>query len=194
MKRAIIAMIIIIVIAVIIAISINVYIVKTGKKKIITKEQAKEIEDADYILILGAGVRGNEPSPMLRDRLLQGIDIYNGSAKILMSGDSTREDYDEVNVMKNFAVERGISADRIENDYEGVSTYDSIYRAKNVFGAKKIIIVTQEYHLYRALHIAKKLGIDAYGVASNLQEYAGQTYRDIREIVARNKDFLKCLF
>ena len=144
MKRAIIAMIIIIVIAVIIAISINVYIVKTGKKKIITKEQAKEIEDADYILILGAGVRGNEPSPMLRDRLLQGIDIYNGSAKILMSGDSTREDYDEVNVMKNFAVERGISADRIENDYEGVSTYDSIYRAKNVFGAKKIIIVTQE--------------------------------------------------
>lgn len=70
---------------------------------------------------------------------------------------------------------------------------DSIYRAKEIFQAKKIIIVTQKYHLYRALYIAKQLGIEAYGVASNPRENRGQALREIREIAARDKDFIKCI-
>jgi vancomycin permeability regulator SanA len=129
---------------------------------------------------------------MLNDRLLQGIELYKSGAapKLLMSGDHGRVDYDEVNVMKKFAIDGGIDSADIFMDHAGFSTYESIYRAKEIFGAKKVIIVTQKYHLYRALYIAKQLGIEAYGVASDLQQYNGQRNRDLREIIARNKDFL----
>ena len=78
-------------------------------------------------------------------------------------------------------------------DHAGFSTYESIYRAKEIFGAKKILIVTQEYHLYRALYIARCFGIDAYGVSSDLDNYYGQFHRDVREILARVKDFGLCI-
>jgi vancomycin permeability regulator SanA len=79
-------------------------------------------------------------------------------------------------------------------DHAGFSTYDSIYRAKEIFNAKKVIIVTQDYHQYRALYIAKKLNLETYGVTSNRREYQFQFKRDIREIAARVKDFIKCMF
>ena len=79
-------------------------------------------------------------------------------------------------------------------DHAGFSTYESMYRAKEVFEANKIVIVTQKYHLYRALYIAKQLGIEAYGVNSNPRKYVGATYREDREIIARDKDFIKCIF
>ena len=110
-----------------------------------------------------------------------------------MSGDHGTEDYDEVNIMKQFAIEKGIPSENIFMDHAGFSSYESIYRAKEIFKAKKIIIVTQEYHLYRALYIAKQLGVEAYGVASDSRQYVGAAYREIREILARNKDFIKCI-
>ena len=79
-------------------------------------------------------------------------------------------------------------------DHAGFSTYESIFRAKEIFGADKVVIVTQEYHLYRALHIADALGVEAYGVSADLNAYGGQTMRDLREILARNKDFLSGIF
>ena len=79
-------------------------------------------------------------------------------------------------------------------DHAGFSTYESIYRAKEIFNVKKIIIVTQKYHLYRALYIANQLGIEAYGVGSDPRQYVGATYREAREILARDKDFVKCIF
>jgi SanA protein len=75
-------------------------------------------------------------------------------------------------------------------DHAGFSTYESLYRAKEIFGADRIIIVSQEYHLYRALYIAKALGIEAYGVSADLRSYSGQYKRELREILARNKDFI----
>lgn len=152
--------------------------------------------NADCILILGAGVWQNSPSPMLEDRLNEGIMLYKkgASKKILMSGDHSTADYDEVNVMKKFAIDKDINSEDVFMDHAGLSTYDSIYRAKEIFKAKKIIIVTQEYHLYRALYIAQSLGIEAYGVKSNPREYAGQIMRDLREVVARGKDFVVCIF
>jgi vancomycin permeability regulator SanA len=111
-----------------------------------------------------------------------------------MSGDHGRADYDEVNAMKQVAMEAGVPSSDVFMDHAGFSTYESIYRAKAVFGADKIIVVTQEYHLYRALFIAEKLGIEAYGVNADLRSYRGQSARDIREILARCKDFVNTSF
>lgn len=151
---------------------------------------------ADCILVLGAGVRDDgSPSHMLEDRLLTGIDLYERgfSPVMLMSGDHGREEYDEVNAMKDFAVSKGVPADRIFLDHAGFSTYESLYRAKEIFGAERIVIVTQEYHLWRALYTADALGLDAVGVSADLRTYVGQSMRETREIAARMKDFLWCL-
>ena len=174
---------------------INYYVVSSVKDKIISENEAIGL-DADCILILGAGVWNNErPSPMLEDRLLQGIALYKNGAsdRLLMSGDHGRKDYDEVNVMKRFAIDRNIPSEHIFMDHAGFNTYESLYRAKEIFQAEEIMIVTQEYHLYRALYIAEKLGIEAYGVASDPRKYAGQAARDMREVLARIKDFFSVI-
>lgn len=174
----------------------DAYVKNSVKDKIISAEEAVNIK-ADCILVLGAGVRSDgSPSPMLEDRLVQGIDLYEmgASGKLLMSGDNTKEYYDEVNTMKSYALGKGIVSEDIFMDHAGISTYDSIYRAKEIFHVQKIIIVTQKYHLYRALYISDSLGLDAYGVSANPKIYAGQSYRDFREIIARVKDFLKCIY
>jgi SanA protein len=161
------------------------------KGRIIAPDEAASL-DADCILVLGAGVWDNgRPSPMLVDRLLQGIELYkNGfSDRLLMSGDHGRKEYDEVNVMKQFAIDRGIASEHVFMDHAGFSTYESLYRARDIFETERIIIVTQKYHIYRALYIADKLGLEAYGVASDPRRYAGQSIRDLREIAARVKDY-----
>lgn len=177
------------------AVSLSVYMVKATEKNIFTADTFKNDEKADCILILGAGVKDGKPKPMLRDRLLTGIELYKSGAaeKIIMSGDHGRADYDEVNVMRAFALEQGVRAEDIFLDHAGFSTYDSVYRAKNIFGAENIIIVSQKYHLYRALYISEKLDVKAAGVSANLNTYGGQLKRDIREIIARDKDFFKCI-
>jgi vancomycin permeability regulator SanA len=132
---------------------------------------------------------------MLRDRLERGVELYKqkSAPKLLMSGDHGQINYDEVNAMKQYAIENGVPSEDVFMDHAGFSTYETIYRARDVFDAKKVIIVTQEYHLYRALYIAKQLGVEAYGVSADLNRYAGQSMRDLREILARNKDFAKCI-
>ena len=177
------------------AVSLSVYMVKATEKNIFTADTFKNDEKADCILILGAGVKDDKPKPMLRDRLLTGIELYKSGAaeKIIMSGDHGRADYDEVNVMRAFALEQGVRAEDIFLDHAGFSTYDSVYRAKNIFGAENIIIVSQKYHLYHALYISEKLDVKAAGVSANLNTYGGQLKRDIREIIARDKDFFKCI-
>ena len=160
-------------------------------ERILSAEEAADM-DADCILSLGCGVREDgTPSLMLGDRLETGIALYEAGAaeKLLMSGDHGRKEYDEVNTMKDFAMERGIPSEDIFMDHAGFSTYDSMYRARDVFCAKKVIIVTQTYHLPRALYVAEKLGLEAYGVAALDVNYHGQMYRELRELLARAKDF-----
>ena len=177
----------------ILIIVINSYVIITTKNKIINSNTS--IETSDCIIVLGAGLRNNKPSLMLEDRLKKGIEAYNNgiSNKIIMSGDHTKENHDEVNIMKEYAINNNVPSEDIFMDHAGISTYDSIYRAKNIFNAKKIVIITQKYHLYRALYIANQLGLEAYGVEAPKKIYRGNTYREIREILARNKDFIKCL-
>jgi len=192
MKKVIRIMIIIFVILTVTIFGINFFIKSSTKKQILTEKQASNLEDIDCILVLGAGIWGNRPSHMLEDRILTAISLYqnNISTKIIMSGDHGREEYDEVNIMKEYAIEKGVPSEDIFMDHAGFSTYDSIYRAKEIFMADNMVIVTQEYHLYRALHIANSLDINAYGINSDPRKYAGQMYREIREVVARNKDFV----
>jgi vancomycin permeability regulator SanA len=171
--------------------NVSSYVKWTVKDKIITPEEAGEFQ-ADCILILGAGLQADgSPSPMLRDRLLTGVSLFESGAsdRLLMSGDHGTAGYDEVNAMKKFAIEAGVPSECVIMDHAGFSTYESLYRARDVFRADKLIIVTQEYHLYRALYVAGKLGLDARGVAADGQEYGGQELRELREVLARVKDF-----
>ena len=188
--------IIVIIIIAIIVFGINLYVKISTNKQIIKENDYTELSDVDCIIILGAGIWGDKPSPMLEDRLLEGIKLYQNSVsdKIIMSGDHGRKEYDEVNIMKNYAIEKGIPSENIFMDHAGFSTYESIYWAKDIFEAKKVVIVTQEYHLYRALYIANQLGLEAYGVGADPRQYVGATYRELREILARDKDFIKCIF
>ena len=172
-------------------ICLNIYICESVEDPILKPEEVYGI-DADCILILGAGVRPDgSPSNMLEDRLITGINLYEngGSQKLLMSGDHGRVEYDEVNCMKSYAAERGVPVEDIFMDHAGFSTYESMYRARDVFGAERIIVVTQEYHLYRALYVARALGLNAVGVGADIRTYSGQGLRDTREIAARLKDF-----
>ena len=173
------------------------WVVNTTASRILTADEAAKLEGVDCILVLGCGVYADgQPSAMLEDRLRRGVALYESSAapKLLMSGDHGLTDYDEVNVMKKYALERNIPSTDIFMDHAGFSTYESLYRARDIFGAKRVVIVTQEYHLYRALYIAKALGLDAYGISADYRPYAGQIVRDLREILARNKDFVTSIF
>ena len=167
-----------------------------GNGRIVSPEKAAKLENVDCILVLGCRVYSNEPSVMLSDRVMQGVELYKlgASGTMFMTGDSRDRYYDETGVMLRLATENGVPEENVVTDRYGLSTYDSIYRAAKVYGYKKIIIVTQRYHLYRALYIAKQFGIEAYGVASDAREYKGQIFRDIREIAARSKDFAYCIF
>jgi vancomycin permeability regulator SanA len=133
---------------------------------------------------------------MLEDRLRRGVALYEAGAapKILMSGDHGTKYYNEVDAMKRYALEAGVPSADVFMDHAGFSTYESMSRALRVFEADKIIIVTQEYHLYRAIYGAKALGIEAYGVAADYRTYSGQLSRDIREVLARVKDFGMAIF
>ena len=196
MRKMIKYIIMLILIFVVTVLVINFFFKIVTKNRILKKEEYSKLEDIDCIIVLGAGIWGDKPSPMLEDRLKEAVSLYNQniSSKIIMSGDHGKADYDEVNIMKEYAIEQGVASEDIFMDHAGFSTYESMYRAKEVFEANKIVIVTQKYHLYRALYIAKQLGIEAYGVNSDPRKYVGATYREAREIIARDKDFIKCIF
>ncbi len=197
LKKIIIALLGLVILGAVTVFTINAHVKNVGGENILTPEEAMELRDIDCIVVLGCQVKDDgKPSDMLADRLKRGIALYNGGAapKIIMSGDHGRKVYDEVNTMKQVALDSQIPSDDIFMDHAGFSTYESMYRAKEVFDADKIIVVTQKYHLYRALYIAEKLGIEVYGVDADYRTYRGQSYREAREILARCKDFLKTIY
>ena len=190
MKRIIKYLIIISISILIILLSINLYV-----KYSTTSSIKNSIDDIDYILVLGASVKKDSISPMLKDRLDKAIEVYNDTkAKLILSGDSIKSDeYDEVGKMKKYMLDNNIPIEDLILDEHGISTYDSIYRIKDMTKGKKIVIITQRYHLYRALYIANSLDINSYGIPALGENYFGQEYREFREVLARNKDFVKCM-
>ena len=152
--------------------------------------------DADAVVVLGASVHADgTPSPMLQHRLDTAWALYDAGAAdaIIVSGDNRESNYNESKAMKAYLVGLGVPSEDIYEDHAGYSTYESMYRARHVFGVKKIIVTTQAYHLYRALYAAQGLGMEAVGVASDHGAYLNQTSYSLREALARTKDFFNTL-
>lgn len=174
-----------------IILSVNYYVWQAGQKYISLPDSVPE---ADAILILGARVHSDgNVSLMLNDRLTTGYELFekDKAPKIIVSGDHGRKEYDEVNAMKSFLKEKNVPPEDIFMDHAGFSTYESLYRARDIFLVKKVIIVTQKFHLTRALFIARELGLEAYGIAADKHIYHTVMLKSaLREILARNKDFL----
>ena len=171
-------------------------VVNSGAQRLVTEEQAVQ-SARDCIVVFGAGVWENgRLSDMLADRMDVGIALYKAGAagKLLLSGDHGQADYNEVGAMRDYALAAGVREEDIFLDHAGFSTYETLRRAQDIFGVESAVLVTQEYHLYRALYIAEALELDAVGVAADLHVYRGQWMRELREIAARNKDVFTCLF
>ena len=172
---------------------LNVAIVQEMKDKVFSVEDVGTLSgDYDCILVLDCGVRTDgSPTPRLSDRLTAALSAYDAqaSAVIFVTGDSEYEGYSETDTMKAVLLKNGVTEEKIVCDGYGLSTYESMWRAKNVYGYKRVLIVTQRYHLYRALYIAEKMGLEADGLDAALQGYSKQPIYSAREWLARVKDF-----
>ena len=175
-------------------VSVSEYVRLSTSDSIFTSaEEIGDLSDVDCIIVLGAGLKSDgTPSHMLEDRIKVGVEVmkHTGIKYILMSGDCSGKYYDEPAAMKEYAQSLGIEAENILIDGKGYSTLESIERAKEEYGFERVIIITQKYHLHRALYISDRIGLNAIGVSSDLRGYSGQTMREMREILARIKDFI----
>lgn len=179
------------IIAILVLAPTNLYIVLRANAHIVPQSQARP---ADCIIVLGAKVQPDgQPSYMLKDRLDVAYELYEKGAapKILVSGDHGAESYDEVNNMREYLEGRGVPTEAIFMDHAGFDTYDTMYRARDVFLVKSAIVVTQKYHLYRAVYIAGTMGLDVQGVACDRYKSRMQAYYSAREMAARAKDFFQ---
>jgi len=195
-KRVLRTLAVLMLLSVLMPLATSYYVMASTEDQIITLEEAADL-NADTILVLGARVWDNgQPSGILKDRINTGVDLYEAGAseRLLMSGDHGQDEYDEVNAMKDFAIEQGVAPAVIFMDHAGFSTYESLYRARDIFQVKTVVIVTQTYHLYRALYIARALGLDAYGVSCDRRDYNPYILFSVREIFARCKDFVYSIF
>lgn len=191
LRRVLAALVCLALLAGLACVGLSAYVCAGVQDRILTPETAADME-TDCILVLGAAIwEGDIPCPMLADRLDQAVELYEQGASgvLLMSGDEKDR---ETTIMRDYALNRGVASEAILLDPEGYSTFESIQQAKDVFGTKRILIVTQRYHLYRALYIAGQLGLEAWGVSADPRRYAGQVFRELREVLARDKDFVKC--
>lgn len=174
---------------------VSASMVNVGQKKLVTADEVSAIHNErpfDCILVLGAGLRPDgSPSDMLHDRVAVGVELYHAlDIPLLMSGDQTGS-YNEVAAMKALAMSLGVPEDKILLDPQGYSTSESVIRAKEEFDCRRLLVVTQEYHLYRALYLAEAKDVEAYGVSADIRSYRGQTKREVREILARFKDLYR---
>ena len=204
MNKLIKRILMLIIIAAALVLGLSAYVTQSVKAEIagvdagsgISEAEAEDCRSIDpqCILVLGCAVwADNEPSPMLKDRLDTAIALYKiGVApKLLLSGDNSIVEYSEPDCMLKYTLAQGVPPEDIFLDFAGFSTYESVYRSHAVFMADRMIVVTQKYHLFRALKACEALGIEAKGVASNQQKYAGRYYREAREVLARDKDLFK---
>lgn len=192
--KALIALLIAFVLA---TIAINAYCILGTRDQVHTIAQVQQSAvTADAIVVLGASVLPDgRPSDILADRLETAADLYFAGAApvIIASGDNRDSHYNESDAMKDYLITLGVPADAVYVDHAGYDTYGSIYRATFTYGARSMLIVTQAYHLYRALMIANLLGSDATGVASDKGAYDNQKQYSLRDVFARDKDFAQAL-
>ena len=157
----------------------------------------KETPVRQVALVLGARVYSDgRMSDIVLDRVSSALSLYKAGKveKILVSGDHGQEEYDEVNTMKGYFLRNGVPGEDIFLDHAGFDTYDSVYRAQEIFGVSSVIVVTQRFHLPRAVYIARAKGMDAVGFVADRQEYLAARYNEVREFLARMKSFSDVFF
>ncbi|MBK7874334.1 MAG: YdcF family protein [Planctomycetes bacterium] len=153
-----------------------------------------ELDDAPVAIVLGAAVKPDgTPSHALEDRLAQAVELYRAGRvkKLLLSGDHGAERYDEPNAMKRYALEHGVRPEDVFCDHAGFSTWDTFVRARDVFGVTRAIVVTQRFHLPRALYSAKANGIEAQGTQCDARTYQKSAWFEVRELGSRAKAWLQ---
>ncbi len=170
---------------------IQFYVNSFAKDRLVTPTSAPAV---DAVMILGAYVYENgNPSPVLQDRLDYGYQIYQAgkAKKIIVTGDHGTVQYDEVNAMKDYLIKKGVPPQDIFLDHAGFDTYDSMYRARDIFGVKSLIISTQQFHINRALYISQRLGLESYGYPSEDKVIRRIYLQETRESLAKVKAFLE---
>lgn len=173
----------------VVGLGVNRYVVSQGRPLI---QSPGQVQNAEVAMVFGAYVFPNgTPSPALADRLVTALDLYKEGkvSKFLLTGDHGQDDYDEVNAMKTYLERAGVPKEDIFLDHAGFDTYQSLVRARDVFGVKDTILVTQEFHLPRALYIAKSLGLQAEGVTADRRNLLNIQAMEVREMGARLKAF-----
>ncbi len=174
---------------------VNFYIPKTSTPYIF--DDIEDVPSTQAALILGSKVYSDgSMSDILADRIIKALELYdNGQvSKILISGDHGTTEYDEVNTVKDYLLENDFEDEDVFLDHAGFDTYDSLYRAKHIFEVESVVIVTQEFHLPRAVYIGNSLGIETYGYIADRQPYIAARWNSIRESLARLKAFLNVVF
>ena len=177
---------------------INLGIILAARKYIYTDIQT--IPFRTTVLVLGSQIRGTRLSPVLQDRVETGISLMQNrrGQKLLLSGDHGQRYYDEVNAMRLYVLANApdIREEDIFMDHAGFNTWDSMYRARDVFEVRDLCIVTQKFHISRAVCMARSLGLDAVGISINQDRFSGKSLRSwqIREYFARVKAFLSIVF
>lgn len=172
---------------------INLYIIAYADRFILPLDKVGDLQ-TENILVLGAGVKPDgTPSDLLEDRLLTAVAAREAgcSDTLLLSGDHRTDDYNEVGAMERYVMAQGVAQEEILLDHAGLSTYESMSRAKQEFNTQSTLVVTQRYHLYRAIYLGRKMGMETYGVSANRRTYVAQSWYDLREAAARVKDFFK---
>jgi SanA protein len=156
-----------------------------------TTHDPEAVPHAQVALVLGAGVdAAGRPSAMLEDRLRVAARLYREHRvdKVLASGDHGRPDYDEVNAMRRELLRLGVASSDLFTDHAGFDTLDSVVRARRVFEVRSAIIVTQAFHLPRALWLARHAGLEAHGLAADRGSYGSKgRLAKVREVLARTK-------
>jgi vancomycin permeability regulator SanA len=155
------------------------------------RHDAADVPDAPVALVLGAGLtRSGTPTQFLAGRLDVAADLYRrGKVEVLLvSGDNSRTEYDEPTAMRAYLIGRGVPADVVVADYAGLDTWDSCTRAKRIFGVERLTVVTQRFHLPRAVALCRSAGIEAFGVGHDTSDRASTTaYGHVREVFAAVK-------
>ncbi len=193
------AIVIVMLLVIAVILSTNVIVTYSARGRIYdlsdieTRSDIRQLDGTiDCIIVPGCGVYANqEPSPLLQDRLDTAIVLYKRGItdKLLFSGDHSGMYYNEVGVMREYAIEAGVPSEDIFLDHYGLSTSETIERAHDIYGIRTAVIVTQDYHLARALYLADTVGIDAVGVRAEGHIFDSQLDYSAREILARTKDF-----
>lgn len=198
LKRLVIGAGFIVILVAFFILSINIYIMKSTEKYVFA--EIADLPNKQAVLVLGAHVNGNILSPVLQDRVGAGVDIYKKGKvqKILLSGDHGKKDYDEVNAMREFVLGENpemVKPEDVFMDHAGFDTYDSVVRAREVFCAESLIIVTQKFHINRAVYLARMIGLDAVGFAIDETKYQKNIRESwyMRENLSRVKAFIDIL-